>query len=313
MKNKILRVFSAILCVCLAFFSTAICASASPDAPDWAEYTVYTELLDTRYAVLTIETPEEYADTVDSYELSINQGDWTLQLPAEGGSLTFYSDTYVQIRYISGSEYSLVTTLDISLGGGVTITDKSTGIIAEFPYGESVPDNVSVSVYTIVSGDAYEIAEELVENLLEFSVMNLSLAVYGVTYDPGTRITWYVPIPDGFDEDCVTVYYISDDEAVELSSSTEDGYVIFKTSESGYFIFVNDNGVSLGDSDSDGSITLADARVALRCALGLEEYDEEMFNNSDADKDGSVTMSDARIILRYVLGVAISEYLSTIS
>ena len=61
----------------------------------------------------------------------------------------------------------------------------------------------------------------------------------------------------------------------------------------------------LGDVDGDGNITTADARLALRRAIGLEKYEKgsAQFRACDVDKDGSVTTGDARLILRAVVGL----------
>ena len=55
-----------------------------------------------------------------------------------------------------------------------------------------------------------------------------------------------------------------------------------------------------GDADGDGSITAADARLALRRAVDLETYEKGSLKYlaCDADADGSVTAADARKILR---------------
>jgi len=57
---------------------------------------------------------------------------------------------------------------------------------------------------------------------------------------------------------------------------------------------------SLGDVDADGNISVADARLALRRAVGLEHYAEgsAQYLACDIDSDGKVTVGDARIILR---------------
>ncbi len=58
-----------------------------------------------------------------------------------------------------------------------------------------------------------------------------------------------------------------------------------------------------GDIDADGVISAADARLALRAAVGLESFDEAKKKTSDADCDGSITASDARMILRASVGL----------
>ena len=62
---------------------------------------------------------------------------------------------------------------------------------------------------------------------------------------------------------------------------------------------------TLGDVDGDSKITASDARLALRRAVGLEDYKEgsKQFIACDVDKDGNVTAADARLILRAAVGL----------
>ena len=58
---------------------------------------------------------------------------------------------------------------------------------------------------------------------------------------------------------------------------------------------------SRGDVDGDGSVTAADARLALRAAVGLEKAivkGTAAFTAADVDGDGTITAADARTILR---------------
>ena len=60
-----------------------------------------------------------------------------------------------------------------------------------------------------------------------------------------------------------------------------------------------------GDVDEDGKITAADARLALRRSVSLEDYKEgsPKFLACDVDFDGNVTAADARLILRASVGL----------
>ena len=60
-----------------------------------------------------------------------------------------------------------------------------------------------------------------------------------------------------------------------------------------------------GDVDGDGSISSADARLALRRSVGLETYKNNSpeFTACDVDFDGDVTAADARLILRGSVGL----------
>ena len=61
-----------------------------------------------------------------------------------------------------------------------------------------------------------------------------------------------------------------------------------------------------GDPTGDGRIDSADARLALRFAVGLEkaEADSPAFLAADCDGDPGVTAADARVILRAAVGLA---------
>ena len=71
----------------------------------------------------------------------------------------------------------------------------------------------------------------------------------------------------------------------------------------------NSYGITLrprrGDVDRNGSVTTADARLALRAAIGLEGYEQSSINHLQADfnRDGDVTTGDARSILRVAVGL----------
>ena len=59
---------------------------------------------------------------------------------------------------------------------------------------------------------------------------------------------------------------------------------------------------SMGDIDMDGKVTAADARLALRAAVGLETLTDEQKRRADMDGDGKITAGDGRTILRKATG-----------
>lgn len=67
-------------------------------------------------------------------------------------------------------------------------------------------------------------------------------------------------------------------------------------------------GALRGDADGDGSVTVSDARQALRTAIGLEKTAE--ITVMDVDADNAVTVADARIILRIAIGLEKNEPVS---
>ena len=59
----------------------------------------------------------------------------------------------------------------------------------------------------------------------------------------------------------------------------------------------------IGDISMDGTVGPEDARLALRIAIGLENYTAAHRRLADADSDGYVTPGDARMILRMSVGL----------
>ena len=62
--------------------------------------------------------------------------------------------------------------------------------------------------------------------------------------------------------------------------------------------------ILLGDLDTDDLITVADARLALRMAVGLMNATDDHILVADADGNGKITPNDAREILRVAVGLA---------
>ena len=64
------------------------------------------------------------------------------------------------------------------------------------------------------------------------------------------------------------------------------------------FLTVSASANSIGDVDGDGSITAADARLALRASVKLETLTDAQTKAADVDGQPGITAADARLILR---------------
>ncbi len=66
----------------------------------------------------------------------------------------------------------------------------------------------------------------------------------------------------------------------------------------------------LGDVDGRDGVTAADARLALRAAVGLEDYahGSRAFLAADVDRTDTITAADARLILRRAVGFADEDW-----
>lgn len=60
---------------------------------------------------------------------------------------------------------------------------------------------------------------------------------------------------------------------------------------------------SIGDINADGTVSAADARLALRASVGLEKLTDTQFKSADVNNDSKVTAADARTILRVSVGL----------
>ncbi len=60
----------------------------------------------------------------------------------------------------------------------------------------------------------------------------------------------------------------------------------------------------LYDANTDGKTRADDARLVLRCSVGLEEATAERIRIADTDSDGRLTAADARNVLRYSVGLS---------
>jgi hypothetical protein len=58
-----------------------------------------------------------------------------------------------------------------------------------------------------------------------------------------------------------------------------------------------------GDADGDGDVTAADARIAIRAAVGLEDLSEIALVAADINHSGAIESDDARYILRMSVGL----------
>lgn len=64
-----------------------------------------------------------------------------------------------------------------------------------------------------------------------------------------------------------------------------------------------ENGILLGDLNSNGKVDINDARLILRIAAGMEVFTEEHLLNGDMNSDGAITVEDAVIALRQAVNI----------
>lgn len=72
---------------------------------------------------------------------------------------------------------------------------------------------------------------------------------------------------------------------------------------SGLSVFPVDKPYIMGDCNSDGQVTSADARLALRSSVGLSLPENFSFEKCDVEINGYINTADARLILRNSVGL----------
>lgn len=115
----------------------------------------------------------------------------------------------------------------------------------------------------------------------------LSMAVGGFTIAKPEQVdasTVYTVGVENSDTDSVT------DRSVEVTATSINPYI----------------SAHYGDFDYDGKVTLKDAKIALRLALGIDETTEEQLLFGDIDGDG-IKLTDAKEYLRMSLGIIPSK------
>ena len=138
-----------------------------------------------------------------------------------------------------------------------------------------------------------------------------SVTAYDISFQPKTKVTVRIPIPEGYSANDIKVFQVTENSAEEISAKVNNGQAVITTSKLGTFAIADGSteqaavDFKLGDVNGDGKITAKDARFALRKAVGLESYAPESreFKACDINKDGKVTASDARKILRAAVGL----------
>lgn len=97
-----------------------------------------------------------------------------------------------------------------------------------------------------------------------------------------------------------------DGQTIKEPTNTEEGQTAFTCTVCGEIRYEQipktepDKQTNAGDVDGDGKVTSADARLALRASVKLEEYPKgsAQYIAADVTGDGNITPEDARYILR---------------
>lgn len=140
---------------------------------------------------------------------------------------------------------------------------------------DAVSAALTASGMTFV-GDGY-----MLSSVTDTNGVELSVGTYG------EACGWYLKLNGETNQSAAGMTAVADGDVIEL--------------------FYTDNieaeGVTtlIGDVDGDGSVTVADALMLLRCALGVEPTTAAALANGDVDGDGMLSAADALEVLRMAI------------
>lgn len=184
--------------------------------------------------------------------------------------------------------------------------DTATGIAVSYDKTDyTAPEKITVNEIKGYKAYTYSPHEKT-------AVFDISALCSGKEMQPSKEVTVSIPVPDGFDEKNTSVYAVDKNgKKTNMNAVIKRGEAVFETDTITTYIVVDETTRYLrGDVDKSGKVDAADARLALRGAVGLTDKNIDLtsqlstnFLPADTDRDGKLTASDARLILRAAVGL----------
>lgn len=112
----------------------------------------------------------------------------------------------------------------------VTIADEATGIKINAD-NSVVPEGTTMIANAITEGEQLDKVKEAIKDVSNrFSAFDLSLEKDNVKIQPTGKVTVSIPIPSGYDQSRLAIYYIADDGTkTELPSTIQENNISFET------------------------------------------------------------------------------------
>jgi len=138
---------------------------------------------------------------------------------------------------VSGSRPNIGVIADLSESSNsgntnnqmITKTDSKTNIKLEAQSGV-VPDNTTVDVTEIKSGETFDKIKNILSEIKNFKVFDITLKSDGTNIQPNGKVKISIPIPVGFDASRLIVYRLDENNTkTEYQVTVTNGYATFET------------------------------------------------------------------------------------
>ena len=123
-------------------------------------------------------------------------------------------------------------------------------------------------------------------------------ATSGAYFVSGGAVTSFVPDKNGYAE-----FYISRQLGVDTGLMAYKYCRLKNGAECKTTIGGKLNGLTCGDTDSSGNITVVDATSVQKYVAGIEKFGKTQLFNSDVNHDGEISVVDATLIQKYIVGL----------
>jgi thiol-disulfide isomerase/thioredoxin len=196
--------------------------------------------------------------------------------------LGYYSDTYYDVSFVCGVTGEVFATQSVHAGYQPTYPSSS-----EVPQVEGYSfSGWSPSTPPYVIGPTTITANYIPSNFfvkfydsIDGTLIKTKTVPYGSPVEPPTP-----PVHPGY-------VFVGWDHDLSCITENLNVYTIYEGGGAG------------GDVDGDGEVTAADALIALRASMDMQELTPEQIEQADVDVDGDITAADALLILRMSMGI----------
>ena len=122
----------------------------------------------------------------------------------------------------------------------------------------------------------------------------------GVYATSGGTVTSFAPDKDGYAE-----IYVSRQLGVDTKVMSYR-YCRLKNGANCDYGRIGDTlvGLTCGDTDLNGYISVTDATLVQKYVVGIEDFDKLQLFNSDVNHDGEISVVDATLIQKYIVGLS---------